>query len=82
MFLKPRCILNPGLYGIYYSYVAPIGVRIWADIASKHDGQDDGDGIGANVRAALQIKGHLPQRVGKYHCKFHQYWNVASQHIL
>jgi len=38
----------------------PIGVRISADIASKHDGQDDGNGISANVHAALEIKGHLP----------------------
>jgi hypothetical protein len=55
---------------------------MFANIASKHDGQDDGDGIGGNVRETRQIKGHLPQRVGKYHCKFHQFWNVASQHIL
>ena len=46
---------------------------MFANIASKHDGQDDGDGIGGNVREARQIKGHLPQRVGKYHCKFHQF---------
>ena len=42
-----------------YNTFPPIGVGISADIASKHDDQDDGNGISANVRAALEIKGHL-----------------------
>ena len=70
---------------MYYFYVDHLPTNWCQNLgrhASKHDGQDDGNSIGANMRAALQIKGHLPQRVRKYHCKFHQYWNVASQHIL
>ena len=42
-----------------------------------HDGQDDGNRISADVRAALETKGHLPQPLRKHHGEFYEYWNVA-----
>ena len=65
---------------MYYSYVQYLPTnrcRISPISPTIHDGQDDGNGIGANVHAALQVEGHLPQHLGKYHGKFEQYWNNA-----
>ena len=42
-----------------------------------YDGQDDGNRIGANVRTALETKGHLPQPLTKHHGDFFEYWIVA-----
>jgi hypothetical protein len=65
---------------MYYSYVKYLPANRSQKSPTSptiHDGQDDGNGIGANVRVALQVEGHLPQHLGKHHGKFYAYWNVA-----
>ena len=48
------------MYYSYVKYVPAIKCQNIPESLTIHDGQDDGNRIGANVRAALEIKGNLP----------------------
>ena len=65
------------MYYSYVKYVPAIKCQNIPESLTIHDGQDDGNHIGANVRTALETKGHLPQPLTKHHGDFVEYWIVA-----